>query len=42
MMESIGERGGYLKERDYLENIFTDGIIILKWALNMMEGCGMH
>jgi hypothetical protein len=30
-----------LKERNSLEDMFTDGITILKWNLNRMGGCGM-
>jgi len=41
IQEIDGEWGGGLKERHYLENMFTDGITILKWSLNKMEGCGM-
>jgi hypothetical protein len=41
MTQEIGGEWGDLKERHYLEDMFTDGITLLKWTLNRMGGCEM-
>ena len=33
--------GGNPRERGYLEGIFVDKMIILKWILNSLGGCGL-
>jgi hypothetical protein len=32
---------GNLKERDYSNDVDVDGMIILKWIINRMGGCGL-